>query len=291
MIPTTSPSYFPTLQQPYLTWPETFEASTCANPPVTFSYTGSITSWVVPATGSYTITAVGAQGGGASGIGGLGASMQGVFSLTAGQTLTILVGQQGIQTGSFPSGGGGTFVALGASYTTATPLIVAAGGAGVNPSGAGTSQTIIGGQITQSAIGSYVGAPGYGASAAPCCGGAGGFYSAGGTDTSYGFPGAQGFQQGGAGAIPSSSYSGYDIGGFGGGGTADFVGSCNTYGGPGGGYSGGSGNNGNVIYYGNGGGSFNGGTSQINSAAVNSGNGFVTITSPGFIYLFYLQFL
>ena len=205
--------------------------------------------------------------------------MQGVFSLTAGQVLTILVGQLGPQTGSYPGGGGGTFVALGSSYTTATPLIVAAGGAGVNPSGSGASTAIIGGQVSTTGIGAYIGAAGYGANAAPCCGGAGGFYTGGGADTYYSFPGAQGFRQGGAGAVTTcANCAGYDPGGFGGGGSGDYVGSCNTYGGPGGGYSGGSGNAGQLVYYGNGGGSYNGGTSQVNTASSHTGNGAVTIT-------------
>ena len=217
---------------------------------------------------------------GAGGIGGRGASMQGVFSLTAGQVLTILVGQKGPQTGSYPGGGGGTFVALGSSYTTAIPLIVAAGGAGVNPSGAGASTAIIGGQISTTGIGAYIGSAGNGANAAPCCGGAGGFYTGGGTDTSYGFPGARGFRQGGAGAVTTcGNCTGYDPGGFGGGGIGDYVGSCNTYGGPGGGYSGGSGNGAQMVsYYGNGGGSYNGGTFQVNTASLNTGNGIVQIS-------------
>ncbi len=92
--------------------------------------------------------------------------------------------------------------------------------------------TGIGGQITQLGTGLYQGAPGYGSAAAPCCGGGGGFYSAGGTDTLYSFPGGQGFQQGGAGAIPASGYgASYQTGGFGGGGTANYVNLCNAEGG------------------------------------------------------------
>ena len=90
--------------------------------------------------------------------------------------------------------------------------------------------TGIGGQITELGTGLYPGAAGYGSAAAPCCGGGGGFYSAGGTDTLYSFPGGQGFQQGGAGAIPASGYgTAYQTGGFGGGGTANYVRLCTTY--------------------------------------------------------------
>ena len=98
-----------------------------------FSYSGSIVTWSVPSTGSYIISANGAQGCAYTSLSGcLGASMQGVFALTAGQTLSILVGQQPCaSTTLYPGGGGGTFVALGASYTTATPLLVAGGGGGM----------------------------------------------------------------------------------------------------------------------------------------------------------------
>jgi threonine/homoserine/homoserine lactone efflux protein len=61
----------------------------------TIGYTGTIVQWIVPATGAYTIVARGASGGFKTGCsGGAGASMQGVFSLVAGQVLSILVGQR-----------------------------------------------------------------------------------------------------------------------------------------------------------------------------------------------------
>ena len=249
-----------------------------------FSATGTIVQWVVPATGPYSIVARGAQGCASSGLlGGRGASMQGIFSLTAGETLSILVGQQPCATTTlYPGGGGGSFVALGANYATATPLVVAGGGGGVY---SGTAPAACGGQTTQLGSGNVLYQPsaGYGSLAAPCCGGGGGFYSSGGTDTLYSFPGAQGFRQGGAGAVPNPTYgSSYTSGGFGGGGTANYVGSCNTQGGPGGGYSGGTGNDGTGIAFGNGGGSFNGGSSQINTASSNSGAGSVQIFAATF---------
>jgi hypothetical protein len=75
-----------------------------------FSYTGAIVSWTVPTTAVWLITARGAQGGShASGNGGLGAYMQGSFSLSQGQVLSILVGQQPpINAFRYPGGGGGT---------------------------------------------------------------------------------------------------------------------------------------------------------------------------------------
>jgi hypothetical protein len=53
---------------------------------------------------------VGAQGCASNtATGGLGASLQGVFYLFAGQSLSILVGQQPCRSGTkYPGGGGGT---------------------------------------------------------------------------------------------------------------------------------------------------------------------------------------
>ena len=95
--------------------------------------TQGIQEWIVPATGTYQIQANGAQGGGN---GGLGARMQGEFSLTQGQKLFIVVGQQGNgpADNNACGGGGGSFVSTGnATYTTSTPLIVAGGGGGQSP--------------------------------------------------------------------------------------------------------------------------------------------------------------
>ena len=56
-----------------------------------------IQEWTVPATTTYTIEAWGAQGGIAGDYnGGKGAYIKGDFSLTEGETIKILVGQQGI---------------------------------------------------------------------------------------------------------------------------------------------------------------------------------------------------
>src|ERR1041385_569230 len=72
-----------------------------------------IQSWTVPVTGPYKITAIGARG---AGNGGYGAQLEGNFNLTAGQVLSIVVGQQG-ENGSGASasnngggGGGGSFI-------------------------------------------------------------------------------------------------------------------------------------------------------------------------------------
>jgi hypothetical protein len=102
--------------------------------------------WTVPQTASYRITAAGSRSGVITAFSGnatfanahgRGAVVQGVFNLTQGQKLTLLVGQpsantQQPSTYSAPGGGGGTFVALGniasVGFANVAPLIVAGGG-------------------------------------------------------------------------------------------------------------------------------------------------------------------
>jgi hypothetical protein len=83
-----------------------------------------VQNWTIPVTGTYRITARGAEGavgtyaGGthAVGLGGLGVRMTGEFSLNAGDVIKVLVGQMGVAPlhnayGHQPGGGGGgTFV-------------------------------------------------------------------------------------------------------------------------------------------------------------------------------------
>jgi hypothetical protein len=59
----------------------------------------------------------------------------------------------------------------------------------------------IGGQATPNGTGQFISSDGDGASASPCGGGGGGFYSDGLPDQLLLFPGGHGFQQGGQGAI------------------------------------------------------------------------------------------
>ncbi|WP_205743135.1 hypothetical protein [Halioglobus maricola] len=114
----------------------------------TVTVSGGIQAWVVPETGTYLIEADGAAGGtqqysgeegsGTPSPGGFGASLQGTFELTAGETLHVLVGQMGGDTqqdvetdddweNAAPGGGGGTFV----YRNSADPLpLLAAGGGG-----------------------------------------------------------------------------------------------------------------------------------------------------------------
>src|SRR5436190_5188675 len=99
-------------------------ATTNLNGAVTVN-TAGVQSWTVPFTQGYRITAIGAQGGATWG---LGASMTGDFTLTAGTVLRIVVGQAG-GTGdaSHGSGGGGSFIAIA---NATIPLVVAGGGGG-----------------------------------------------------------------------------------------------------------------------------------------------------------------
>src|SRR4051794_27567324 len=95
--------------------------------PVAFDFTGALQTYVVPTTGQYQITAFGAHGGSSFAGGGAGAEAQGTLTLTAGETLDVIVGGAGT-TGTFGAGGGGgSFVFVPA---TLTPLIVAGGGGG-----------------------------------------------------------------------------------------------------------------------------------------------------------------
>src|SRR5580692_4688777 len=84
----------------------------------TFNYDGAILqTFTVVTTGTYDITAYGAQGGADENgtLGGQGAEIGGTFTLTAGEVLTIAVGGKGGDGGSpdepyAGGGGGGTFV-------------------------------------------------------------------------------------------------------------------------------------------------------------------------------------
>ncbi len=215
--------------------------------------------WGVPVSGTYTIEAYGAEGGTApQRPPGKGAYIRGEFNLTAGDTLAIVVGQQGspINSGG-AGGGGGTFVI---NKLNVDSLVVAGGGAGGNNHTATGYNFSDGGAITNT--GTHGGAVGYSAAVS----GGGGFVGQGG-GTSGGFS----FTNGALGG------AGPGEGGFGGGGGKG--GSTLNGGCGGGGYNGGAGNN-NIIIYG-GGGSFNAGANQINVADTNSGHGMVVISWSG----------
>ncbi|RYM32576.1 HYR domain-containing protein [Brumimicrobium glaciale] len=233
--------------------------------------TQGVQEWTVPTTGSYTIEVAGAKGGDANATyqGGLGASMIGDLFLTAGDQLEIIVGHKG-QDVVYAGGGGGSAVSLNNS-----PLIVSGGGGGGNSvtnnnSGYDAVTGIDGvASFTAGGIG------GNGSDGGFAQGGAG-YFSNGQNLGLVGDIVPQSFQNG---AVGGDGYQQSYWGSFGGGGSG-FGG-----GGGGGGYSGGSGGTYNcctsVEASGGGGGSFNSGINQLNTAAANSSNGYVTITWVG----------
>lgn len=249
---------------------------------------GGIQNWTIQVTGLYRISATGAQGAAnGSGVGGKGAKVEGLFSLEEGQSLQILVGQEGLSDGCSGGGGGASFVVLSGVSDLEGLLLAASGGGGVRREndvlgcgglstewGAFSSHT---GEQCSSKTSSW-GAGGdygpgwYGA-------GGGGFFSSGADDAEcpngcFG-SGGKSFLEGGQGGLgpgPPDSWSDSPMlahGGFGGGGSGN--GECG--GGGGGGFSGGDG--GEIA---GGGGSYNSGTGQLNEDAANTGHGTVTIT-------------
>ena len=255
-----------------------------------------IQAWTVPQDGTFTLEAFGAQGGKGrygSYYGHRGARVRGDFDLSEGDTLYVLVGQEGqSEGGSYAAGGGGgTFVFL--NGTSASDLILAAGGGGGNGyhyyyySACGGQS---GGTSTYASSGSSSSCYSHRSS------GGGSYYSRYSGSTLYVYGG------GGAGiddygdhflssyrahAPTDSTYHGrggthpYAYGGFGGGGSGGYMyryswGSqyySSSYGGGGGGYAGG----GASYYRGGGGSSYNDGANQSNSSAVHNGAGKLTL--------------
>jgi collagen type I/II/III/V/XI/XXIV/XXVII alpha len=246
----------------------------------TISYSGVIQDETIQTTGSYEITAYGAQGGagGSGGSGGYGAEVGGLFHLTQGEVLAVFVGSEGSvgtpgygdskYTGRFGtggSGGGASFVVLNSE--SFAPFVIAGGGGG---GAGGNSERGFGGYATARGhynmgfSGDYRGGQG---------GGGVGYYDGGGLDGGVG-----GYGSGGTGG-----YGGGGQGGFGGGGGL-------TGGGGGGGYSGGDGGDGEKMeqrhgyfFYvasataGQGGDSFDAGHHAILLSGENAGDGLVTI--------------
>ncbi len=252
----------------------------------TFSYTGGIVQYTVPAgVTSVYITAKGAQGGGGAGVGGNGAIVGGQVAVTPGDVLKVLVGQEG-QTGNGYNiygfgGGGGSFV----TTIGDAPVIIAGGGGGAGISNSPGQD----GQVSNNAgslglYGEMGGTSGNGGDEGvdgfAGCGGVG--HSGGGllTDGLGQIPSmGKAFVNGGAGGTTNnvdncifSYYSGgLSYGGFGGGGAGG------NGGGGGGGYSGGAGgSNGGYYPGGGGGGSYVSGTNQTMYTG-NMGDGLVTI--------------
>lgn len=241
-----------------------------------------IQRWIVPTTGTYRIEAMGAQGSSAtSSTGGLGAYMSGEFSLTAGDTLHILVGQNAPNTAGrenlSSSGGGGTFITKPPHNTNGSILLIAGGGGGTGNERPATSNatTAQNGQTGSHGSG---GTGGNGGTSGTSTAGAGaGFF----TNGSGGGGAGVSYISGGFGGPLQSTYS-VNGGGFGGGGSVTSGGNSRLAGG--GGYSGGSGSttggSSTTGFWGGGGGSYNSGTNQVNASGMNSGHGMVIITFP-----------
>ena len=251
----------------------------------TFTYTGSLTTFTVPAgVTTVTINAKGAQGGAGGsatvGSGGLGANMTGTFTVTPGQILKVLVGQQGGGSGATPgaAGGGGSFV----TDNSNNPMLIAGGGGGRHgtlaavgiDANTGTSGSDGYSDVSSPpypALDGIGGINGNGATGtSPHAGNGGGLLTNGAAAQCGGFGYA--FLNGANGG--SSCTANIDVGGFGGGG-----GGGNNGGGGGGGYSGGGGSY-HTPTNGGGGGSFNNGTGQANLVN-NTGNGVVMISWGG----------
>lgn len=270
---------------------------------VTYSYTGGLQSFVVPAgVTSLQIVVVGASGGGgpssvcpSSRISGQGASIATTFAvglgapLQTGNTLRVLVGGAGgsrdvrnnCQSGG---GGGGSFVWLGTAVP-ANPLI-AAGGGGGGGSGGGpglnaslTTNGVTGTSAGFDGAGGAGGTGGLGGGAGQFNqggGGGGGWTGNGGSSGS----GGGGFSIGNGGAAGGGVFVAGGYGGGGGGGLRTFSNRQDASGGGGGGFSGGGG--GGQGQAGGGGGSYVD-PSGTNTTITLSGipaitNGTVTIT-------------
>ena len=247
-------------------------SDTCNRVVQAFNFTGSIETWVVPpSVTSMIIKARGAEGGCNTQSGtpaGLGAVLSGIFAVTPGSELKILVGEQPSTTGG-NGGGGGSFVVDDLN----NPLIIAGGGGGSANGGdspgkhgqAAATGGIGGGQGGTGGTMGNGGNVGLGFQS----GAGGGLLTDGATGWTLGTAGLA-FVNGGGGGIAN----GPARGGFGGGGS----GSSYVVGGGGGGYSGGGSGGNTSAGVGGGGGSFNGGSAPINIEGANSGHGFVEIS-------------
>jgi hypothetical protein len=204
-----------------------FGLATSAQATTTFSYTGAMQTYTVATTGVYDITLAGGQGGANwYGGGGLGAVVGGDVTLTAGTTLDIVVGGQGINGQSYPgawasSGGGGSFL-----LTSGGALLAVAGGGGGSDLGYGNGQP------------GTVGAPGGGnggsSNAWDSGGGGAGWLGNGATNGGgYSGGGGYGYPSFAGGAAANNGYNG-PAGSFGGGGAGGW-----DFGAGGGGYTGG----------------------------------------------------
>lgn len=208
--------------------------------------------WTVPETGTYRITARGAQGAPTEATaGGRGAIITGDFSLTAGEKLQILVGQTASvgtnRTYRSSSGGGGSFVVRYTGVTNIVDdiLVIAGGGGGtgsspIDPQCDAQTGTSGGRARSNNANAGGTGGTngsGGGIGNASANGAGGGFLTNGATSS---FASGLSFLNGGLGGAINSTYA-PNGGGFGGGGAPN-NGDLNRFSG-GGGYSGGGASN------------------------------------------------
>lgn len=244
---------------------------------------GGIQSWTVPTTGTYRITAVGGQGaaGEPTHVGGRGAELSGDFTLSAGTTLRIAVGQQGLGQGSGGNGGtegnggggGGSFVVGSAD----SAMLVAGGGGGTRVQAAqdGCNASLTeygiegsGSQVTSACTPHTAGLRQGGLVSSTSYGSAGAGFDANGQDDPGFGTGGKSWLNGLGGGAKTGGSCNDAPGGFGGGGAGN---GC-AGGGGGGGYSGGDGG-----LIGGGGGSYNGGAKPAAVVSTASGDGRVVI--------------
>ena len=250
-----------------------------------FTSPAGIQTWTVPTTGTYSITAAGAVGGGNVG---LGALVSGNTTLFRGEVIQIAVGQRGANViSSYGSGGGASFVVRAPFNSNASIIAIAGGGGGRN--GLASNTFSAGGNVavTPGQIPAYLKATGGGGGGGSNVNG--GLNGAAGSDQSTGgYPGAGGgfFGNGGSssgltlggrsfrfGANGGPGNGSESVGGFGAGGGGSARGAG------GGGYNGGNAGDAGQTYSGAGGGSYTLNLTGV-SATGNTilGNGYVTIT-------------
>ncbi len=246
----------------------------------TFSYTGAIENWTIPAgVTQLTIEVWGAKGGDVSLLsrpGGKGARMRGDFVVSPSDSLKILVGGAAPNVQYVSGGGGGTFVC----ESNDDPLIIAGGGGGTIYQVAAHS----GIDATTSTTGNsgFNGTPGGSngnGGSSTRGGGGGGLLTDGKNDSRRPNTNGKAFVNDGAGGNNSGDPN-TGGGGFGGGGAAIRVNNSITDqgAGGGGGYSGGGGAGSTNNSHGGGGGSYNGGTNPSNTAGTNNAAGKVEIS-------------
>jgi hypothetical protein len=260
----------------------------------TYSYDGIIQYDTIAVTGTYDITADGAQGtpsfdyGSVASPGGLGASVSGDIVLQQGAVLEIVVGGQGSAAVSGGGGGGGGSFVIeiknGSGSTVDINEVIAGGGGGggFRSDGSGnlggrTTGTGGNGEGYSAGAGGVNGAPGTGGFTG---GGGGGFEGGAGASATRAASGSSnlGNFAGGAASTPPGDRNTAGGGGFGGGGGGG------TGGGGGGGGFGGGGGGGSYFDAstssgGGGGGSFiaAGATDVTKTASTHHGVGVVTI--------------